>query len=124
MAILDPGHWRGKDGLAVGRAALSRIFRGIEVVAIDDVGTEEIPYKGRNEGIARVNRYGEFVDFCLTNKISIVLSSMVPIINVRKDAINSDFLDIIGPKAFDRLWQISKGDIWHFQKTKSYRREL
>lgn len=121
MALMDPGNRLGSDGNPVGRANLNLVFRGLSIIVIDDVGTEEIPYvKSSDQETVRQNRYGEFVDWCWRREVSIVITSMIPIMDGNE--INAKFLNILGAKAFDRLWQKGTGYLFSLPNYPSYRR--
>ncbi len=108
--------------LDLGRAHWGLAFRDVHVIVIDDVGTEDFRFVGASEKkLVRQNRYGEFVDWCWQNGVSLVITSMVPLSLDNKP--NEEFMSILGRKAFDRLWQMAAGHMFTFGDFPSYRRE-
>ena len=122
MALMDPGRRLAKAGSAelVGRQPLYHLFHGIEVVAIDDIGTEELSFVAKDLiDLARQNRYREAFDYFYTHQISVLITSMTPL--VRNGQPNPEFIDIIGPAAFDRLFERAKGFMFDLTGLPSYR---
>ena len=122
MALMDPGRRLAGASSAelIGRQPLYHLFRGIEVIAIDDIGTEEIAFVAKDLiDLARQNRYREAFDYFYTHQISVLITSMTPLIRDSKP--NSEFIDIIGPAAFDRLFERAKGYMFDLTGLPSYR---
>lgn len=106
MYQMDPGIRNDADGYPISRTSLTSMFRDLWVIAIDDVGTEEIPYTASaDKAITRQNRYGELIDHCYRHDTAVIISTMIPIFS--GDDFNSQFVDVIGLKAFDRLLEMS-----------------
>ncbi|MBE2198402.1 MAG: ATP-binding protein [Anaerolinea sp.] len=88
-------------------------FGNARVIVVDDVGEEEIPYSNeRTEIVKRQKRYGRFMDYCVRNKVHVIMTSMKPLfIKVESgDFItNPQLVEILGPKAWSRLQQMAKG---------------
>ena len=122
MALMDPGRRLATAGSSelLGRQPLYQLFRGIEVIAIDDIGTEELSFVAKDLiDLARQNRYREAFDYFYESQISILLTSMVPL--VRGGQPNPDFIDIIGPAAFDRLYERAKSYMFDLSGLPSFR---
>lgn len=120
MALMDPGRRIADSGSMVGRQPLYSLFHGVEVVAVDDVGTEELSFVAKDLiDVARQNRYREAFDFFYEHRISILMTSMVPL--VRGGQANQEFIDILGAAAFDRLYERAKGYMFDLTGLPSYR---
>lgn len=122
MALLDPGRRlsNAESGGLVGRQPLYTLFHGVEVVAIDDVGTEELAFVARElVDVARQNRYRDAFDFFYETNISILVTSMTPL--VKGGHANQDFIEILGAAAFDRLFERAKGYMFDLTGLPSYR---
>jgi hypothetical protein len=120
MSLLDPGKRLNTDGDQVGRQHLYELFHGVEIYAIDDIGTEELAYVARDMITqARHNRYREAFEYFYQNHISILVTSMIPL--MRNGKLNPDFINIIGPAAFDRLYERAKGYMFDLTGLPSYR---
>ncbi|MCB8944544.1 MAG: hypothetical protein H6658_12410 [Ardenticatenaceae bacterium] len=106
---------------------ISHHFKHYEIIVVDDVGTEEIPFATeRNETTKRQNRYGRFFDYCYKTKKHLVVTSNVPLITQTSNGyeIDSAFMEILGEKALDRLYQMGKGYMCDLTGLPSYRRYI
>jgi hypothetical protein len=104
---------------------ISHHFERYKIIVIDDVGTEEIAYASeRNESTKRQRRYGRFFDYCYKAKKHVVLTSNVPLVTKTLNGyeIDSAFMEILGEKALDRLYQMGKGYMCDLTGLPSYRR--
>lgn len=122
MALMDPGRRLSAVDISslVGRQPLYILFGGVEVVAIDDAGTEELAFVAKDMvDTARHNRYRESFDYFYTNQISMLITSMVPLI--RGGQPNPAFIDIFGPAAYDRLYERARGFMFDLTGLPSYR---
>lgn len=125
MAIMDPGRRISEfdGGGLVGRQPLYILFRGVELVAIDDAGTEELAFVAKNlVDVARQNRYREAFDYFYTHNISMLVSSMVPLL--RGGQVNPEFIDIFGAAAYDRLYERARGYMFDLTGFPSYRQVI
>ena len=122
MATLDPGRRLSAmdNASLVGRQPMYILFGGVELVAIDDAGTEELAFVAKDMvDTARHNRYREAFDYFYTNQISILITSMVPLIHGGQP--NPAFIDIFGPAAYDRLYERARGFMFDLTGLPSYR---
>lgn len=122
MAIMDPGKRMSAwdNASLVGRQPLYILFGGVEVVAVDDAGTEELAFVAKDLiDTARHNRYREAFDYFYTHNISILVTSMVPLL--RGGQANPEFINIFGPAAFDRLYERARGFMFDLTGFPSYR---
>jgi DNA replication protein DnaC len=102
---------------------LDVMFRDSRIILIDDLGTEELAFVAASEKkLVRQNRYGELVNWCWRNRRSLVITSMIPL--RVGDELNPDFIEVLGEKAFDRLWQMGSGYMFTMTGFPSYRRLL
>lgn len=122
MAVLGGDYWE-EGGVAQGVVNLGHSFNNVELIVVDDVGTEEIQYSGRRFEEIRQKRYGQLFDWAYNRlerqkkRIHIVLTTMTPIVVERHDpdkhethkVWNPDFVAIIGQQALTRLNQMAKG---------------
>ncbi|KKL44691.1 hypothetical protein LCGC14_2363160 [marine sediment metagenome] len=122
MALMDPGRRLAGAGSTelLGRKPLYKLFQGIEVIALDDLGTEELSFVPRDLiDLARQNRYREAFDYFYDNGVSVLITSMVPLLHGGHP--NQDFVDIIGAASFDRLFERAKGFMFDLTGLPSYR---
>ena len=106
---------------------MSHHFNRYEIIVVDDVGTEEIPFAtDRNESIKRQLRYGRFFDYCYKANKHVVITSNVPLILQTANGyeIDSAFVEVLGDKALDRLYQMGKGYMCDLKGLPSYRRYI
>jgi len=102
---------------------LDNMFRDARIILIDDIGTEELPFvSALDKKLVRQNRYGELVNWCWRNRRSLIVTSMVPL-RIGEE-LNPEFIEILGEKAFDRLWQMSSSYMFTLTGFPSYRRRL
>lgn len=128
MLTMDPAR-RTVDGWGdVGRGPLSHILERVEVLAIDDLGTEEIPYtRAADVETVRQNRYRELVDYCLLRAdppISLLISSNTPLLQ-RAAAGGSEasaaFTEIMGGAAWSRVQEAAAGFMFDLSGLPDYR---
>lgn len=122
MLNLDPGK-RIVNGEEVGRGRLGQILDGCDLLVVDDIGTEELAYvSAADKTTVRQNRYRELVDWCMpeSQNIALVMTSMVPMLT-QAGQVNRDFVDIIGPAAFSRLYDQGKGYMFDFTGLPDFR---
>lgn len=114
MAIMDPGRRAASvEGWGeIGRAGLDQLLQGVELVAVDDLGTEEIPYTSADRlDTVRQNRYRELVDYCLaraTPRISLLVSSNIPLLGP-DGRVSLAFHQVLGGAAWSRLYEAARG---------------
>jgi len=122
MAVLGGDYW--EDGnIHQGVVNLGHSFDNVELIVVDDVGMEEIPYSGRRFDEIRQKRYGALFDWAYNRlerqrkRVHLVLTTMTPIVVERTDpktretqkVWNPDFVAIIGQQALTRLNQMARG---------------
>lgn len=80
----------------------------IKALFIDDLGREgTIPFvASADQDEERQRRYWSLFDFCYEKKVSLVISSNVPLIGI-DGGFNPEFVGIIGEAAFDRLVEMA-----------------
>lgn len=116
-----------QGSLKTATAVMSLVEDGIDlnfgrdqVIVIDDLGTEEIKFT--NEATfqsKRQARYGNLIDYCYRTGKRVIVTSNVPLFE--GDYINQDFIDIMGGRAFDRLFQMADGFTFDLTGLPSYR---
>ena len=101
MAILENGDM------------MERFLGRHRVIVVDDLGEEEIPYTNATSLIEkRQLRYGRFFDYCERTKKSVVVTSMKALLvrdSSGDSAFNPELVDIVGSRAFSRLYHIAQG---------------
>ena len=108
------------DVMSLTEGGIDLNFGRDQVIVIDDLGTEEIPYTNESTFQSkRQARYGNLIDYCYRNGKLVIVTSNVPLFE--GDYINQEFIDIMGGRAFDRLFQMADGFTFDLTGLPSYR---
>lgn len=117
-------------GLLGDNTPLDGAFGRAQVVVIDDAGEEDIPFTSEREHAnhtsfrrVRQKRYGRFLDYCYRHGKHVLVTSMIPLLIDQggQKAINPEFVDIFGQKAFSRLYQMARGYMCDLSGLPDYR---
>lgn len=125
MRLLDPAGVMVDGFGEVNRSSLETMFGRADLVVVDDLGREELPYVPAGRFVeTRQNRYREFFDWLYRRSKSVIVTSNVPLLVAAgaTTTVNPAFIEIIGEAAWSRLEVMAAGYMFDLTGVADYRR--